>query len=157
MSPIFRSPHPTCARCRGIKCSADVTCDICKDWSVSQWEAFLKRRPYSGRRKNHHSGSSLPTASQTPPPSASASLEAGRPALPPRSLPPPSEGRDCLGEVEDVPLVGSREVSPPPPSVQGEGVHEGSGFCGRGQFGCFLPSGVGGSRIIVLSGVPCAR
>ena len=67
MSPIFRDPHPTCARCRSIKCSADVTCDICKDWSVSQWEAFLKRCPYSGRRKKCPSGSSLPTASQTPP------------------------------------------------------------------------------------------
>ena len=31
MSPIFRDPHPTCARCRGKKCTSDVTCDICKD------------------------------------------------------------------------------------------------------------------------------
>ena len=44
ISPIFRDPHPTCARCWGIKCTADVTCDICKDWSVVQWEAFLTRR-----------------------------------------------------------------------------------------------------------------
>ena len=50
--PLFRDPHPTCARCRGVKCTADVTCDICKDWSVAQWEVFLKHRPYSGRRKN---------------------------------------------------------------------------------------------------------
>ena len=49
--PHIRDPHPTCARCRGVKCIADVTCDICKDWSVAQWEAFLKRRPYGGRRK----------------------------------------------------------------------------------------------------------
>ena len=45
MSLLFRDRHPTCARCRGTKCSADVTCDICKDWSVAQWEAFLKRLP----------------------------------------------------------------------------------------------------------------
>ena len=61
MSPIFRNPHPICARCRG-KCSSDVTCDICKDWSVAQWEAFLSKRSYSGRRKSCPSGSSLPHA-----------------------------------------------------------------------------------------------
>ena len=123
MSPIFRDPHPTCARCRGVKCSADETCDICKDWSVMQWEAFLKRRPCSGCRKKRTSGFALPTASQTPPPSASASSEAGRPALPPRSLPPPSEWRARLGEVEGVLRVGSLKVSPPPSlrSVGGEG------------------------------------
>ena len=36
MSPLFRVPHPTCARCRGRRCSDDMTCDICKDWSVMQ-------------------------------------------------------------------------------------------------------------------------
>ena len=51
VSLLLRDPYPTCARCRGTKCSADVTCDICKDWSVAQWEAFLKRRPYSERHK----------------------------------------------------------------------------------------------------------
>ena len=95
--PIFRDPHPTSARCRGIKCTADVTCDICKDWSVVQWEAFLKRRPYSGRRKKRPSGFALPPASQIPAPFASASSEAGRPAPPPQSLLPPPEGRDCSG------------------------------------------------------------
>ena len=39
MPPIFRDPHP-CANCRGIKCTADVTCDIRNDWSVAQWERF---------------------------------------------------------------------------------------------------------------------
>ena len=29
---------------RGRKCTSDVTCDICKDWSVVQWEVFLKKR-----------------------------------------------------------------------------------------------------------------
>ena len=87
MSPIFRDPQPTCTKCRGIKCMADVTCDICKDWSVAHWEPFLKRRPYSGSRKKRPPGSALPHALQPPPPSASASSEAGRPAPTPRSLP----------------------------------------------------------------------
>ena len=60
MSPLFRDPHPTSARCRGVRCTADVTCDSCKDWSVAQWEAFLKKRPYSSRRKQRPSGSALP-------------------------------------------------------------------------------------------------
>ena len=68
------------ARCKGIKCTSDMTCDICKDWSVAQWEAFLKRRPYSGRRKHRPSPC-------VPDPSASSSLEAGCPAPTPQSLP----------------------------------------------------------------------
>ena len=55
MFPLFRDPHPTCLRI----CSADVTCDICKDWSVVQWEAFLKKCSYSGCRKSSPSGSEL--------------------------------------------------------------------------------------------------
>ena len=43
MSPLFRDPNSTCARCRGVKYTADVTCDICKDWSVAQWEAFYEK------------------------------------------------------------------------------------------------------------------
>ena len=73
ISPLFRDPHPTCATCRGIKCTADMTSDICKDWSVAQWEAFLKKHPYSGHRKSRPSGSAVPTAPPTLLPSASAS------------------------------------------------------------------------------------
>ena len=96
MSPLFRDLHPTCARCRGTKCSADMTCDICKDWSVAQWEAFLKRRPYGERRKKRPSGSALPSVLPTLPPFASASSEAGRSAPPPRPTSPPSEGQPPL-------------------------------------------------------------
>ena len=35
MSLLFRDLHTTCARYRGVKCKADVTCDICKDWFVA--------------------------------------------------------------------------------------------------------------------------
>ena len=66
--PLFWDPHPTCSRCRGRKCTSDMTCDICKDWSVAQWEVFVKKRFYSGRRKSHPSGSSLPTAPLPLPP-----------------------------------------------------------------------------------------
>ena len=65
MFPIFRDPHPTYARCRGVKCMADVTCDICKDWFVVKWAAFMPKRSYSGRRKSRPSGATLPVA---PPP-----------------------------------------------------------------------------------------
>ena len=61
----------------------------------------------------------------------SESSEAGRPALPPWSLPPPSERRDRLGEVEGVLHVGSREVSPPP-SLRSVGGERGSGGWGGG-------------------------
>ena len=96
MSPLFRDLHPTCARCRGHKCSSDVTCGICIDWSVTQWEAFLKKCSYSVRRKSRPSSSSLPSASVRIPPIASASLEAGRrsPFLQPSSRP---EGSGVAG------------------------------------------------------------
>ena len=114
MSPLFKDPHPTCVRCRGTKCSADVTCDICKDWSVAQWEAFLKRRPYSERCKKRPSGSTLPSAPSPilPPPRLLRKLDTLR--LPLGHSPPPSERCDRSGETEVVTHVGSREVSPPP-------------------------------------------
>ena len=63
-----------------------------------QWEAFLKKRSYSGCRKSCPSGSSLPPAPLPIPPSASASSEAGRhsPSLQPSS--PPSEGSGLAGK-----------------------------------------------------------
>ena len=84
MSSMFRDQHPTCAQCMGVKCSSDVTCDICKHWSVAQWEAFLKKCSYSGRHKSCPSGAALP-------PSGSASSEAGC-----RSPSPHSSSLLCL-------------------------------------------------------------
>ena len=135
MSPLFRDPHPTCARCRGVKCTADVTCDICKDWSVAQWEAFLKKRSYSGRHKSRPSGSALPTVPPTLPPTSSTSSEAGRPAPPPRPPTLLSEGRGRTGESEGVCHVGSRGVSFPP-SLRSVGGGEGGSHCeGLGFWG----------------------
>ena len=130
VSPLFRDPRLTSARCRGTKCSADMTCDICKEWSVAQWEAFLKRCPYSECCKKRPSGSVLTSAPPPVSPSASTSSQAGRLVPPPRSLPHPSKGRDCSGETEGVPRVGSREVSSPP-SHRSRGGGGGLGFCRR--------------------------
>ena len=166
MSPLFRGPHPTCARCRGVRCTADVTCDICSDWSVAQWGAFLKLRPYSGHRKRRLSGSTLPPAPQTTPPSASFSLEAScppPPPPPPRSLSPPSEGLDHSGGGGggggDVARMGSLEAPPTPlPSrwrvVRGR-RHRCPGFWGHAGFGCLFPHGGWGSGIFALPGVAC--
>ena len=62
MSPLFRDPHPTFARCRGRCCSNDMTCDICKDWSVTQWEKYHCKHSYSERHKNRPPGSILPAS-----------------------------------------------------------------------------------------------
>ena len=136
MSPIFRDPHPTCARCRDVRCMADVACVICRDWSVAQWEAFLKKRPYSSCRKQRPSGSALSPVPQTTPPSASSSSEAGHPPPlllrglvargggggggVPREAPPPSSL--SLEEAPRVPwLLGARGIRLPLPS-RGGGV-----------------------------------
>ena len=90
---------------------------------MAQWEVFLKKRPYSGSRRN-----ALPTAPPTLPASASASLEAGRPAPLPRPPTPPSEVRGRSGEMEGVPRMGFREVSFPPPSHRSVGEEGGGGW-----------------------------
>ena len=162
MSPLFRDLHPTCARCRGTKCSADMTCNICKDWSVAHWESFLKKRSYSGRRKKRPSGSALSTAPPTLPPSTSASAKAGGPAPPLRPPTPLSEGRGRFRESEGVPHVGSREVSTPPSrrsvgeEEDGGGGGGGARFLGAQLIRLLLPSWGWSSRILSLAGVACA-
>ena len=52
MSPLFRDPHPTCARCRGIKCDGTTTCDLCRDWSVKQWDEFRKKEAHWRKKVN---------------------------------------------------------------------------------------------------------
>ena len=82
---------------------------------MARWETLLKKHSYSEHRKSRPSGSVLPAAPSPLPPSASASLEAGRPSPPPS---PPSsllsEGRGWSGGSKGVSRVGSRDVSPPP-------------------------------------------
>ena len=105
MSLLFRDRHRTCARCRGRCCSDDMTCDICKDWFVMQWEKYHCKRSYSERCKNRHSGS-IPTASKTSPPVPPASAEVRPPLSLP--LPPLSEGWGVAGEALGVSRACSR-------------------------------------------------
>ena len=168
ISPLFRDPHPTCARCRGKKCTVDVTCDICKDWSVAQWEAFLKKCAYSGRHKSRLQALTFPLLL--------------RPFLPlPRLLRKPDALRlpfihsplcqrgVAVRGVGGWPRVRSCEVSSPPSR---RSFGDGDGGVGGGVLGAvrvlvsggasdsaafFLPGvGVAGSSLS-LSGITCAR
>ena len=73
----------------------------------------MKKRSYSGRRKSHPSGSALPTAPPTLPPSTSASSVAWCPVPPPHPPTPLSEECGRTGESEGVSRVGSCGVSFP--------------------------------------------
>ena len=93
MSPVSRDPHPTCSRCRGRKCSSDLPCGDCHDWSLEQWEIYNKRRSYAERNRppSRHSGN--PTVPNTITPcSPTSKLAASAPAPLPHSAPAPSEG-----------------------------------------------------------------
>ena len=116
-----------------------------------QWEAFLKKRSYSGRSKSLPSGSDLPAAPPTLPPSSLASLEARRPATLPRPLhthpPPPSiRGRGHSGETEGV----TRGISSPS-SRCSAGEEEG------GATGAVALGGVGDSAASSPTGVAVAK
>ena len=161
MSPIFRDPHPTCVRCRGKKCMADMTFDTCKDWSVAQWEAFLKMLPYSVRRRKRLSGSALPPVPQTPPALRLCFFGSQTPCASPSATPPPLLLRGVTGRgmwrVSFAWVLARSPLPLPPFGGRGEGGHhEGLGFCGQELFGCFLPPRSRGSEIIVLTGVLCA-
>ena len=62
LSTLDRDPHPTCSRCRGRICTRDMTCDICADWFAAQWELFVKKRSYQGRKKPSRPSGSVPPA-----------------------------------------------------------------------------------------------
>ena len=98
LSSLDSDPHPTCSRCRGRICPKYFTCDICKDWSLAQWEAFAKRK-----RSFRPSGSLLPPAATTSP-RAETSSEVAHAAAPSSSSSLPSEGRGERGGL-GVPLV----------------------------------------------------
>ena len=108
LSSLDRDPRPSCTRCRDRICTKDLSCDICKDWSLAQWEAFVEKRSFAARKRSARpSGSSLPPAPTTSR-RAGTSSEVKHPAAPSSSFSLPSEGRvrgggagGCLG----VPLV----------------------------------------------------
>ena len=107
LSSLDRDPHPTCTRCRGRICTKDLTCDVCKDWSPTQWEAFAKKRSYAERKRSARpSGSSLPPAPKSSPCTGTSS-EVTHPAAPSSSSSLPSEGRVKKGEPWDAPCAAS--------------------------------------------------
>ena len=44
-----------------------MTCDICADWSVAQWEQFVKKRAYKDHKKPSRPSGSVPPAPLTSP------------------------------------------------------------------------------------------
>ena len=59
LSSLDRDPHPTCTRCRGKVCTMEM---ICADWSVAQWEQFVKKHAYKDHKKPSRPSGSVPPA-----------------------------------------------------------------------------------------------
>ena len=113
LSTLDRDPHPTCTRCRGRICTKDMTYDICADWSVAQWEQFVKKRSYKERKKP-----SRPSGSVPPAPLASSRAETpsgvSQPGTSSSSLSRPSGGQGKREGSRGAPGVVSRGASSPP-------------------------------------------
>ena len=122
MSPMFRDPHPTCARCRGRNCARDSTCSFCQDRLLAQWEAFHAKRSYTDRKKSNsrHAGGPTSLTSETPLSSAPV-----KPAAPSPFRPPPSEGSG-IGEKTKSDNPKQTQVSSSPP-LAGLSVNRGGG------------------------------
>ena len=111
LSSLDRDPHPTCSRCRGKICTMEMTCDICADWSVAQWEQFVKKRAYKDRKKPSCPSGSVPPAPLTSPRAFSPS-GVSRPGTSSSSR--PSGGQGKQGWSQGAPGVVTREVPSPP-------------------------------------------
>ena len=124
MSPVFRDPHPTCARCRGRNCARDSTCSSCQDWSLAQWEAFHAKRSYTDHKKSNSRHAGGPTSLTFESPLSSAPVKQAAPSLvlPPLSAPSPSEGSGIGEETKSDNPKQTRVSSSPPllASQQGE-------------------------------------
>ena len=159
MLPMFRDPHPTCVRCRGVKCTSAVTCYV----RIGLWRSgriFCKKRSYSGRRTSRPSGAAIPTVLLPLSPSAAASSEAGRPLPPPRPPTLPSERHDRTEKSEGFSRVGSCGVSSLPSHRSlggGGGVATGVLASGANVTQLLLPIWGWGSGALSLSGFICAR
>ena len=105
LSSVDRDPHPTCSRCRGKVCTMDITCDICADWSVAQWEQFVKKRAYKDRKKTSRPSGSVPPA-PLPSPRTETSSGVSRPGTSSSSR--PSGGQGKQGGSQGAPGVVSR-------------------------------------------------
>ena len=121
---IDRDPHPTCTRCRGKICTMDMTCDICADWSVAQWEQFVKKRAYKDRKKP-----SRPSGSVSPAPLTSPCVETPSGVSRPRTSSSSSCTSGGQGGSRGAPGVVSREAPSLPLDLgpaRGVGVFLGS-------------------------------
>ena len=143
LSSIDRDPHPTCTRCRGRICTMDITCDICADWSVAQWEHFVKKRSYKDRKKPSRPSGSVPPAPLTSP-RAETSSGVSRPGT--SSSSHPSGGQGKQEGSQGAPSVVSGGASSPPARSRsnergGSASGQSSGARGRAPAS---PSGAGG-------------
>ena len=120
LSSLDGDPHPTCPRCRGKICTHDLTCDFCIDWSLAQWELFVKKRAYKDRKKSRPSGSDPHVPRDAP--RAGTSLEVPQPGTSSSSSSRPSGGQDKRGGgSQGAPGVVSREASSPPARPRSSG------------------------------------
>ena len=160
MSPVFRGPHPTCARCRGRKCSSTTTCDICHDWSLAQWESHHSKRSYAERSKSSNRHAGVPTGPTANSPLSSASKSgAASPAPLTLPAPPPSEGPGVGGETLSDDL--KRPCVSPSPSLfmNKQGERGGTWTGGWLRMGIHLPPpptplGGGRGRFCPASAIP---
>ena len=113
LSSVDRDPHPTCTRCRGKVCTMDITCDICADWSVAQWEQFVKKRAYKDRKKTSRPSGSVPPAPLASP-RAETSSGVSRPGTSSSSSSRPLGGQGKQEGSQGAPGVVSRGVPSPP-------------------------------------------
>ena len=91
----------------------EMTCDICADWSVAQWEQFVKKRAYKDRKKPSRPSGSVPPAPLASPRAFSPS-GVSRPGTSSSSSSRPSGGQGKQGGSQGAPGVGSREAPSPP-------------------------------------------
>ena len=93
----------------------EMTCDICADWSVAQWEQFVKKRAYKDRKKPSRPSGSVPPAPLTSPRAFSPS-GVSRPGTSSSSSSSscPSGGQGKQGGSQGAPGVVSREAPSPP-------------------------------------------
>ena len=145
LSSVDRDPHPTCTRCRGKVCTMDITCDICADWSVAQWEQFVKKRAYKDRKKTSCPSGSVPPAPLASP-RAETSSGVSRPGTSSSSR--PSGGQGKQGGSQGAPGVVSRGAPSPPArsrSSERGGSASGQSSGARSRFSFSFGSGRSGS------------
>ena len=94
-------------------CTIDMTCDICADWSATQWEQFVKKRSYKDRKKPSHPSGSVPPAPLASP-RAETPSGVSQPETSSSSLSRPSGGQGKREWSRDAPGVVSWRASSPP-------------------------------------------